>query len=88
MRTTRIRTLAAAAVIAAAALAAAAAPTQASEMVAVEGFGSTLAQAQAGAILYHNYYACTDLNYTDGNFADGTWWADIEATCQGDKVSG
>jgi|SRR5450432_208112 hypothetical protein len=52
-----------------------------------EGEGATLAAAQYAATnnLISDYYGCKrPFTYTrDGQFTDGTWWADIQADCEG-----
>jgi hypothetical protein len=53
-----------------------------------EGSGPTLAAAEQDAInqLYADYYGCIRPAFitSDGQLADGTWWADSEANgCQG-----
>jgi hypothetical protein len=51
------------------------------------GYGTTLqaAEQQARVYLLGDYYGCVQpfVYIGDGQYANGTWWATIAATCKG-----
>jgi hypothetical protein len=49
-----------------------------------EGFGATLVLAEQNArqTIQGDYGPCTNVTiYADGQFSNGTWWADVSGEC-------